>query len=142
MSDVAGLVVLVGRLVFAIQFLVGAVAHFRMREQMVGYARSMKVPAASLGGWPAGVWLLAASLSVVLGVWPDIGALMIALWGVPTAFLIHSWWRYDDPDARQNQQLLFFRNLAFVGAGIALFGVFVTLGDQLRFALTPALLNF
>lgn len=141
MSDAAGLVVLVGRLVFAIQFLTGAFGHFKMSEQMVGYARSMKVPAPSLGGWPAGVWLLVASLSVALGVWPDIGALMIALWGIPTAFLIHGWWRYD-AEAQQSQQLLFFRNLAFVGGAIALFGVFVALGDELRFALTPALLDF
>lgn len=31
---------------------------------MVAYARAMGAPAASLGGWPAGVWLLAAGLSV------------------------------------------------------------------------------
>lgn len=142
MTDAAGLVVLVGRLVFVIQFLVGAFAHFKMSEQMVGFARSMKVPAPALGGWPSGVWLLAASLSVLLGVWPDIGALMIALWGVAGAFLIHAWWRYDDPQMQQNQRQLFFRNLAFVGAGIALFGLFVALGEDLRFVLVPTLLDF
>jgi len=112
-------IVLVGRIVFAIQFLVGGAAHFKMGEQMAGYARQMgaPAPAPALGGWPAGIWLLAGGLSVAVGIWPDIGALMIAAWGIPTAWWIHAWWRYDDPDARQTQQQLFLRNVTFIGAG-------------------------
>lgn len=142
MSDAAGWIVLVGRIVFAIQFLVGGLAHLKMGEQMAGYARQMGAPAPALGGWPAGIWLLAGALSVAVGIWPDIGALMIAAWGIPTAWWIHAWWRYDDPDAQQTQQQLFFRNVAFIGAGIALFALFVALGDDLRFVITPPLLNF
>lgn len=72
MSEAAAIVLLVGRIVFSIQFLTARFVHFKMGDQMVGYARAMKVPAASLGGWPAGVWLVAAGLSVLLGVWPDV----------------------------------------------------------------------
>lgn len=142
MSNAAGLVVLIGRIVFAIQFLSGAMTHFRMPEQMVGYARAMKAPAPALGGIPAAIWLLAASISLILGIWPDLGALMVALWGIPTAFYIHGWWRYDDPQQQQTQQIIFFRNVAFVGAGIALFGFFVAVGDDVPFVLVPALLSF
>ncbi|MGH3650598.1 MAG: hypothetical protein ACRDU9_07790 [Acidimicrobiia bacterium] len=70
-------------------------------NQMVGYARSMGVPVASMGGWPAGVWLVVAGLSVLLGVWPDVRALMIALLGFPTAGYIHGWWRYEDEQQKQ-----------------------------------------
>ena len=142
MSEAAGLIVLLGRIVFAIPFLSAAFAHFKMGEQMVGYARSMGAPAPALGGWPAGVWLLASGLSVVLGVWPDIGALMIAAWGIPTAWWIHAWWRYEDAQAKQTQQLFFFRNVAFIGAGIILFGAFVALGEDLRYVITAPLLSF
>ena len=142
MSDTAGWVVLVGRIVFSIQFLAGAFAHFAMREQMVGYARSMKVPAPALGGWPSGVWLAAGGLSVLLGVWPDIGALLIAAWGVPTAWLVHGWWRYEGKEAQQTQQTLFLRNVAFIGASIIMFGVFAALGDQLRYVITAPLISF
>lgn len=79
---------------------------------------------------------------MALGVWPDIGALMIVLCGIPTAWWIHSWWRYDDDQMKQTQQTIFFRNVAFIGAGIALFGLFVALGDELRFVVTPPLLDF
>lgn len=141
MSDTMGVIVLLGRIVFAIPFLTAAFAHLRMGQQMAGYARSMGAPLAALGGWPAGVWLLLGSLSVLLGIWPDIGALMVAAWGVPTAWYIHGWWRYEDEQAKQTQQLFFFRNVAFIGAGIVMFGTFVALGENLRYVITPPLFS-
>ena len=32
----------------------------------------------SVAGWPAGLWLLAASAPIALGICPDVGSLMIA----------------------------------------------------------------
>lgn len=142
MSEAAAIVLLIGRIVFSIQFLAAGFAHFKMSEEMVGYARSMGVPAASLGGWPAGVWVLAGGLSVLLGVWPDVGMLMIALWGIPSAWYIHGWWRYEDEQQKQTQQQLFMRNLAFTGAAIALFAAFVAFGDELRYVITAPLFDF
>lgn len=141
MSETAGVIVLVGRIVFAIPFLVAGFAHFRMGQQMVAYARSMGAPLPALGGWPAGLWLLVSGLSVLLGVWPDIGALMLAAWGVPTAWYIHGWWRYEDEQSKQTQQTIFFRNVTFVGASIILAGAFVALGEDLRYVITPPLLS-
>jgi putative oxidoreductase len=67
---------------------------------------------------------------------------MIALWGIPTAYYIHGWWRYDDEQQKQSQQVIFMRNITFVGAAVALFAGFIALGDDLRYAITPALFNF
>jgi len=142
MSEAVAIILLVGRVIFSIQFLAGGFAHFKMGDQMVAYARSVGAPMASLGGWPAGVWLVAAGLSVALGIWPDLGALMIALWGIPTAYFIHGWWRYEDEQQKQTQQLIFMRNLAFIGAAIALFAAFVAFGDELRYSITGPLFDF
>lgn len=142
MNEITAIVLLVGRIVFSVQFLAAGIAHFRMGEQMVGYAKAMGAPAPSLGGWPSGIYLMAAGLSVLLGVWPDVGSLMIALWGIPTAWYIHGWWRYDEEQQQQSQQLIFMRNLAFIGAGIALFASFVALGEDLRYVITPPLFDF
>lgn len=142
MTATAGWIVLIGRIVFAVPFLSSALAHFQMGDQMAGYARSMGAPAPGLGGWPAGVWMGVGGLSVLLGVWPDIGALMLGAWGIPTAWYIHGWWRYDDEEAQQTQQTIFLRNVMFIGAAIALFGLFAALGDGLRYVITPPLVGF
>lgn len=142
MSEPVAIIFLIGRIIFSIQFISSGFAHFKMGDQMVGYARSMGAPGASLGGWPAGAWLLLAGLSVLLGLWPDVGTLMIALWGIPTAWYIHGWWRYEDEQQQQTQQIIFMRNLAFVGASIALFATFVALGEDLRYVITPPLFDF
>lgn len=142
MSEAVAIILLIGRIIFAVPFLASAMAHFQAGEQMIGYARSMGVPLASLGGWPAGVWLVLAGLSVALGVWPDLGALMIAAWGIPTALYIHAWWRYDDEQQKQSQQVIFMRNVKFVGAAIALFAAFVAFGSDLRYSITAPLFNF
>jgi hypothetical protein len=38
---------------------------------MEGYAKQMNFPLAAIAGWPTGLWLIAGSLSIALGVWPD-----------------------------------------------------------------------
>lgn len=108
---------------------------------MVGYARAARFPAPGLAAVPAALWLLAGALSVAVGVWPDVGALMLAAWNIPTAIWFHAFWKAED-EQKQLQQQLFFRNLTFLGPELALFGLFVALADQLRFVVTAPLLSF
>ena len=58
MTATEGVVVLVGRVLFAVFFIRSGVAHVRKREGMKGYAGSAGFPLPGIGGWPAGVWLL------------------------------------------------------------------------------------
>jgi hypothetical protein len=50
-----GIVVLIGRVLFAVFFIRSGIAHVRKHEGMKGYARSTGFPFPSIGGWPAGV---------------------------------------------------------------------------------------
>ncbi|MBI4311490.1 MAG: DoxX family membrane protein [Chloroflexi bacterium] len=142
MSDTAGILLLVGRVLFAAFFAFSAMGHLMRSPMMVQYARSKKVPLAPLGGWPAGVALAAGSLSVVLGLWPDLGALLLGLLATIFAPTVHKFWAEKDPMARMNEQMSFIRNVALLGAAIALFTVFAWLGDGLRFAITAPLIRF
>ncbi|MDY7106040.1 MAG: hypothetical protein S0880_33050 [Actinomycetota bacterium] len=45
------------------------------------------------------------------------------------------------PMAVRTQSQLFFRNLTFIGACIALFAVFTGIGEDLRYAITDALID-
>jgi putative oxidoreductase len=142
-STEAGLVILVGRVLFALYFgAVAGVAHIRQSSFFEGYAKSVNFPVAALSGWPAGVWLVVGALSVALGVWPDVGALMIGLFVLIAAWYFHRYWEIEDQMQRMNQGFLFWRNVIALGASIALFGCFAAFGEALRFTITAPLFQF
>ncbi|HXF72949.1 MAG TPA: DoxX family protein [Actinomycetota bacterium] len=141
MSDAAGIVFLVGRVVFALPFLTTSMFHLRQGAQAEGYAKSVGFPFPGLAGWPAGLWLVAGAGSIALGVWPDLGSLMIALWAIPTILWFHPYWKMEG-EQRMTQQLLFRRNVMFLGAALALFAVFASLGPQAPFTLVDPLFRF
>lgn len=143
MSVEAGAIVLLGRILFVVFFgPVAGMGHIRQGEMMRGYARSQGFPIPYLAGWPAGVWLIAGSLSILLGVWPDIGSLMIAAFVTPAALFFHKFWTLEDAMQKQTQTQLFYRNMIALGASLMLFGMFVTLGPELRFMITDPLFSF
>jgi hypothetical protein len=45
-------------------------------------------------------------------------------------------------DETQKMSQLFYRNLVILGAAVVFFGTFVTLGSELRFAITPPFFDF
>ena len=106
---------------------------------MITTAEKARVPFPYLAGWPSGVWLWTGSASIVLGIWPDIGALMLGGFVVPAAVYFHRFWTIEDPAQRRTQALAFYRNVEIMGASLVMFGLFGWVGDGLRFALTGSL---
>jgi uncharacterized membrane protein YphA (DoxX/SURF4 family) len=142
-SDAAGLVVLLGRILFSLFFgAVAGVGHIKARQMLVGVARSGGLPFPALGGWPAGLWLITASLSISLGIWPDVGALMIAAFVTIAASYFHRFWTIEDPQQRNVQNQLFFRNVIALGAALMMFGFFAAAGESLRYTITGPLFSF
>src|SRR2546422_11432031 len=93
-----GAIVLAGRLLFTTFVVRSGWGHLTKGEGMIGYAKSLGLPIPFLAGWPSGVWLLAASASIVLGIWPDIGALMVGIFVIPAAWFFHRYWTIGEPD--------------------------------------------
>jgi uncharacterized membrane protein YphA (DoxX/SURF4 family) len=139
MKPAAGAVVLAGRILFSVFFARSASGHIRRRGQMVGYAGSAGFPLPYLAGWPSGAWLGFASMSVALGIWPDLGALMLGAFVIPAALYFHRYWKVEDPGQRQMQAGNFYRNIALLGASLALFGLLSAAGHGLRFSITAPL---
>lgn len=142
MSDAAGVVLLIGRIAFCALFLVAAVGNFTRGQMMIAQARSKKVPLAGLAGWPAGVYQIVACVSVAVGIWPDIGAILMGIYVVPLAFYVHNYWTVKDPAQRQQQAFGFYRNVSLLGGAIFLFAYFASAGNNLRFVLTAPLFRF
>ncbi|HEY8763945.1 MAG TPA: DoxX family membrane protein, partial [Solirubrobacteraceae bacterium] len=140
MTTSAGVILLVGRVLFAVFFANSAYGHFKNHAMMTGYAKQSGVPVPVVAGWPAGTWLAAATVSVAAGIWADLGALMIAAFVIPAAWFLHPFWGVEDPAQRQTQLQSFLRNVTFLGAGLALFALFASIDHGLRFAVTGSLI--
>ncbi len=141
MSDTAGIVFLVGRILFAAFFVTATMGHFTRGGMMVGYARTRGFALAGAGGGPAGVWLALGVASVVLGVWPEIGALLLAAFSAVTAFSVHTFWKDADPQRKLTEMQDHVRNWTFVGSALVLFSVFASLGARVPFVLVPPLIH-
>src|ERR671919_498701 len=70
---------LAGRIIIALFFgvMAGGMGHIANSKGMEAYARAMRFPIPAIAGWPTGLWLLAASISIGFGIWADVGALML-----------------------------------------------------------------
>ena len=139
MSIAASAIFLVGRILFVALFVVSAQGHIANHDRFVTTARG-RIPFPYVAGWPVGAWLVLAILSMVLGIWPDVGALMMAAFLVPTALLFHPFWTFSDAAQRRTQRGSFFRNVSLLGASLALFAFLTVVGPG-RFAITGALFS-
>ncbi|HUL84322.1 MAG TPA: DoxX family protein [Actinomycetota bacterium] len=143
MSTGAGLVVLGGRVLIAVFYgFFAGLGHLRRSARYEQAATSSGFPIPRLAGWPTGVWLIAGSISVALGIWADVGAVMFAVFLIPAAWYLHPFWKIEDPAARRTQESAFYRNVMMLGASLVMVGTFAALGASLRFTITPPLFAF
>jgi putative oxidoreductase len=138
---IVDLLIFIGRVLFVILFLTSAVANLTRTEMMAAYAESKGVPAARNVTLASGVVLLVGALSVLLGIWADIGALLLFVFLVPTAFLTHAFWKERDNQTRQVEIINFQKDLALAGAALMLFGLFGYAGTDLGLMITSPLLD-
>ncbi|MFI6217882.1 DoxX family protein [Nocardia brasiliensis] len=122
-------VVLIGRVLFAVLFLSSGVGHFMQTDAMAGYAESRGLPMAKLSVLGSGALFALSGLSILLGVWADLGALVLAVLLVVTAVLMHAFWKETDAQAKQMEMISFNKDLALGGAALMLFAFFAHVDD-------------
>src|ERR1700682_5774265 len=111
-----GAVVVLGRFLFALIFLMAGANHFN--KQTIGYAASQGVPLASIAVPLSGVLALAGGLSVLLGYRARLGAWLIILFLVPVTLMMHNFWAVKDPMMAQMQMIMFMKNLSMLGGAL------------------------
>src|SRR5262245_55639301 len=134
-------IVLIGRILFVFVFLTSGYAHFAQRNMMAPYAASRGVPMAMPATLAGGVLLVAGGLSVLFGVWADLGALLLFIFLVPTAILMHGFWKETDATAKMTEMVQFSKDLGLAGASLMLFAFFSYAGNDLGLTLTGPLFN-
>lgn len=135
-------VLLVGRILFAFLFVGAGMNHLTKSADMAGYAESKGVPMPKPAVLASGVLIVVGALSVALGVWADLGALLLVAFLLPTAVLMHAFWKETDAQMQQNEMTHFMKDLALAGAALAFFWIFsenpgLTLTDPLFSSADP-----
>ncbi len=111
-----------GRAVFGGFFLYNGINHLRNAAALEGYAAAKKLPNPHLSVVGSGVLLTAAGTGLVLGVAQKAAALGVAGFLAVASTKMHDFWNVEDPGQRQAEQIQFAKNVAMVGAALALLG--------------------
>jgi uncharacterized membrane protein YphA (DoxX/SURF4 family) len=130
--------ILLGRILFAVLILGSAVGHLTKTRGMAGYAESKGVPFALPATFIGGIMLAVGGLSVLLGIWPDLGSLVLAAFLLPTAVMMHPFWK-EQGEARMMEQIQFNKDLALGGAALMFAGLFAIAGDAVGLTITGPL---
>ena len=108
-------IILLGRFLFALMFLMTGPAHFA--KPTIAFAASQGVPLASFLVPLSGVISFLGGLSILLGYRARLGAWLIALFLVAVTPL-HNFWAVSDPMMHQLQMALFMKNVVMLGGAL------------------------
>ena len=114
---------LLGRLIFGGFFIYNGIHHFQERKNLSQYAGAKNVPMPDAAVTVTGAMMILGGASVVLGIKPRLGAAAIIGFLASVSPLIHDFWKAEDPNQRMNDLVNFSKNMALLGAALALMGV-------------------
>jgi putative oxidoreductase len=107
---------LIGRFIFGSYWLMAAVDHFKNLNHMSEYAKAKGTPFPNLAVAGTGVILSAGGLSMLLGVYPVIGIVLLIVFLLGVSVQMHSFWKVDDAQMKQIDIINFTKNMALIGA--------------------------
>jgi putative oxidoreductase len=114
---------LIGRIVFGGFFLYNGINHFKQKQGLAQYAGAKKIPYPEAAVTASGVMLAVGGASIMLGLKPQIGTLAVLGFLATVSPAIHDFWSLEDPQQKQNEMIHFSKNMALLGAALALLAV-------------------
>jgi putative oxidoreductase len=135
-------VLLLGRILYGAIFISSGFGfHLAGRQQGVAYARAKGAPMPELTVPLTGVAIIAAGVMTIIGLWVDLAALVLFVFLVLTAVIMHAFWKVDDPQERMMEQIQFMKDLALAGGALAFFYLFQQFGEAIGITIEPALFD-
>jgi putative oxidoreductase len=113
----------IGRLVFGGFFLYNGINHIKQHKNLSQYAGLKNVPMPEHAVTAATALLLLGGASILLGAKPKIGTAAVIAFLAGVSPKMHDFWSQQDPSQRQNEMIQFSKNMALLGAAIALMGI-------------------
>ena len=110
------LIVLLGRILFSLIFLMTARGHFS--KESIGYASSQGVPATYFLVPFSGILAIVGAICIIIGYKAKFGAWLLVLFLIPVTFMMHNFWTVTDPMMKQMQMAMFMKNLSILGGAL------------------------
>jgi putative oxidoreductase len=114
---------LLGRFIFGGFFLYNGINHLRQTKALGQYAAAKNLPQPEAAVTGSGIAMIIGGASIILGLQPKIGAAAIVAFLASASPIFHDFWNAADPAARQSEMINFTKNLALLGAALALAGI-------------------
>jgi len=109
---------LAGRIIYALPLLIMGSNHFLKMEALVSYATLKGLPMPRASVLISGLIIVLGAVSVLVGLRGKIGAWLIAIFLVGSAFTMHQFWNVPDPVAAQSELANFLKNIIMAGAAL------------------------
>ncbi len=107
---------LLGRVLFALIFIVKPIEHFCPR--IIGHAAEKGVPAPEILVPIWGILAFLGGLSILLGYKAKIGAWLLVVFLLPVTICIHTFWNAQTSFAGMMDGFCFWKNIALMGAAL------------------------
>jgi uncharacterized membrane protein YphA (DoxX/SURF4 family) len=114
---------LIGRLLFAAVFFISPAYVVRQAGQVAGMPalRFLPRPVATNAVRITCLEAMVGAVLIALGLWPDLGALLVLAFLVPVTLTMHRFWQMEPGLPRKQRQDAFLSNTSLAGAALLLF---------------------
>lgn len=109
---------LLGRVVYGGLLAFMGFNHFLSTDQLAGYAEMHNVPKPRFMVLLSGAVLVAGGLSIVAGIYPMLGALLVLAFMVPVSIEMHAFWTVEDQQERKQEMTNFLKNMAIAATAL------------------------
>ena len=135
---------LIGRILFCALFIASGIGQLVDLEGSTRYATAKGIGPARTGVIASAAAFIVGGVSVLFGIWGDLGALLLVITLIPLTFLMHQFWAERDPIAKQTELSMFMKNIALIGGCVLLFSWFArdTFGFGLPYTITDGAFSF
>ena len=114
---------LLGRVLVGCYYIQSAFHHFTALGHLSRAAAAHGVPAPEVAVIGAGVLLLVAGLSFLLGVFPRLGVAAVVLFLVPVTVIMHPFWADRNVAQQQADLINFTKNIGLLGSSLMFLAV-------------------
>lgn len=115
------IVLLIGRVLFGGFFVMGGAMHFMKMKDMVAMTHAKGVPAPGFAVAATGIIIMLAGLGIIFGFYQSLSLLVVAAFVLVITPVMHAFWSDTDPMMKMVNMQMFMKNMALLGAALALF---------------------